>query len=207
MEKPMKKRTAGLALTVFVAAITVAGCGFTATAIAHPAQISLESVFPGVSLEQATGEFVRFTSKEGAFSVKLPGEPKQTDQESNSGLGPTVLHMFVVERNAGKYAYLVGYSDYAAQMDSAKTLENVIAAQAKSINGKITADKKVTLNGWPGRMVTIEGDAVVFLSGAFVAETRLYQIIFVMQKGDTPPPDTSEFFDSFEITFKGSSGK
>jgi hypothetical protein len=207
MEKPMKKRIAALALTVLVTAIAFRGQSFVAITTAHAAHAVREFALPGVAQEQAAGEFVKFTSKEGAFTVKLPGEPKQTDQDSNSGLGPTVLHMFVVERNAGKYAYLVGYSDYASQMDSAKTLENVIAAQAKSINGKITADKKVTLNGWPGRMVTIEGDAVVFLSGAYVAETRLYQIIFVMQKGDTPPPDTAEFFDSFEITFKGSSGK
>jgi hypothetical protein len=207
MEKPMKKRIAVLALSILVAAVTFPGPGFVAMTTAHAADTAREYDLPGVSPEQATGEFVRFTSKEGAFSVKFPGEPKQTNQDSNSELGPTVLHMFVVERNAGKYAYLVGYSDYASKMDSAKTLENVIDAQAKSITGKVTADKKVTLNGWPGRMVTIEGDAVVFLSGAYAAETRLYQIIFVMQKGDTPPADTADFLGSFEITFKGSSDK
>ena len=141
----------------------------------------------------------KFTSKEGAFSVALPEEPKEKSQDISSKNGPTTLHTFVVERNEGKIFYLVGYSDYQTILDTTSSLENVISGQVESLKGKITSDKMITLDGHTGRSVTIEAEGVTFFSSVYVAGNRLYQVMFGMPKGETMPADGKEFLDSFRI--------
>jgi hypothetical protein len=140
-----------------------------------------------------------FTSKEGAFSVILPGTPKEKSEAVTSNDGPTTLHTFIVERNEGQNFFLVGYSDYQTKLDAAGSLAGVINGQVESLKGKITSDKTVTLNGHPGRSVTIEAEGILFFSTVYVAGNRLYQIMYGMPKSDVTPPDAKEFFDSFRI--------
>jgi len=141
----------------------------------------------------------KFTSKEGAFSVTLPAEPKEKSQDISSKNGPTVLHTFQVEQNEGSILYLVGYSDYQTSLDTANSLVGVINNQVESMKGKITSDKMITLDGHSGRSVTIEAEGVIFYSSVYVAGNRLYQVMFGMPKGETMPAGGKEFLDSFRI--------
>jgi hypothetical protein len=143
-----------------------------------------------------------FTNKEGGFTVKLPGDPKPENQTIDTAAGPIVLHMFTLEANAGKFAYLVQFSDFPSIPDAAKAVDGAIDGQTKSFKGTLVSDKKVVLNGWPGRVVRINGEAVDCLSSAYVAGNRLYQVMFVMEKGQTAPPEATEFLNSFQITYK-----
>jgi hypothetical protein len=144
-------------------------------------------------------KFTKFTSREGAFSVQLPGEPIQKSEDTASGNGPTTLHTFQVEENRGESFYLVGYSDYQANLDETASLKGVIDAQVTGIKGTITADKKVALNGHPGRAVTIETGDLVFYSTVYVAGKRLYQVMYGMPKAAAISSGGKKFLDSFEI--------
>jgi len=146
-----------------------------------------------------THSSAKFTSKEGAFSVTLPEEPKEKSQDISTKIGPTTLHTFSVERNGGTSFYMVGYSNYQTTLDSTTSLENVISGQVESMKGKITSDKLITLDGYPGRSVTIEAEGSIFFSSVYVAGNRLYQVMFGMPKGETMPADGKEFLDSFRI--------
>ena len=162
--------------------------------------IALSSLLlSGVAYPRQAHSTAKFTSKEGAFSVTLPGEPKESSQDTSSNNGPTVLHTFTVELNEGKVFYMVGYSNYQTRLDEAISLEGVIKAQVESLKGKITSDKMITLDGHPGRSVTIEADGITFFSSVYVAGNRLYQVMFGMPKGETMPADAKEFLDSFRI--------
>ena len=140
-----------------------------------------------------------FTSKEGAFSLTLPGTPKEKSEDITSNNGPTTLHTFMVERDEGQRFFLVGYSDYKTKLDADASLASVISGQVESLKGKITSDKTVTLAGHPGRSVTIESEGIAFYSTVYVAGNRLYQLMCGMPKADAMPPDAKEFFDSFRI--------
>lgn len=140
-----------------------------------------------------------FTSKEGAFSVILPGTPKEKSEDISSNNGPTTLHTFIVERDEGRRFFLVGYSDYQTKLDADTSLTNVISGQVESLKGKITSDKTVTLAGYPGRSVTIEAEGIDFYSTVYVAGNRLYQIMCGVPKVDAMPADAKAFFDSFRI--------
>jgi hypothetical protein len=141
----------------------------------------------------------KFTSKEGAFSIKLPGEPKQNSEDISSLNGPTTLHTFVVEDTNDKCFYMVGYSDYQTKLDEASSLDAVINAQLKGMKGTITSDKKVTLNGHAGRSVTIEGEETVYYSSVYVAGNRLYQVLYGRARAEAVSAAAREFLDSFEI--------
>jgi hypothetical protein len=140
-----------------------------------------------------------FTSKEGAFSITLPEAPNEKSEPMTSNNGPTTLHTFTVERNEGQSFLMVGYSDYQTRLDVEGTLTGVINGQVDSLKGKITSDKPVTLDGHPGRLVTIETAGAVFYSKIYVAENRLYQVMFGTAKALTQAAELNEGFESFHI--------
>jgi len=146
-----------------------------------------------------TPSTAKFTSKEGAFSVTLPGEPKESSQDMSSQNGPTVLHIFQLEGDEGKIFFMVGYSDYQTPLNVTTSLEGVINGQLEGLKGKLTSDKMVTVDGHPGRSVTIEAEGGNYSSSIYIAGNRLYQVMFGMPKGETIPADGKEFLASFRI--------
>jgi len=161
--------------------------------------VAVSSLFLSGVARAQTHTNEKYTSKEGGFAVKIPGDPKLKSQNVDSQSGPTVLYTFTLEESDGKSFYLVGYSDYPTKLDEATSLEGVISSQVASMKGTITSDKKITLNGHPGRSVTIEADETVFYSSIYIAGNRLYQVMYGMTKGDKLPEVGRKFLSSFEI--------
>jgi hypothetical protein len=67
------------------------------------------------------------------------------------------------------------------------------------MKGKLTADKRIALNGHAGRSVTLETEDVVFYSLVYIAGKRLYQVMYGLQKGGSLSADARKFLDSFKI--------
>src|SRR5262249_30751572 len=61
---------------------------------------------------QAASGWKKFTSKEGAFDVLMPGVPTEEKKSLQLGSGPTELNLFVVERKKGEAAYIVAYCEF-----------------------------------------------------------------------------------------------
>jgi hypothetical protein len=167
----------------------------TAVVVIAAALISLLSVAVKAQDHAST----TFTSKEGAFSITLPDAPKEKSEEMTSNNGPTTLHTFTVERNEGQSFLMVGYSDYQSRLDVEASLTGVINGQVDSLKGKLTSDKAVTLDGHPGRLVTIESADAIFTSKVYVVGNRLYQVMFGNAKAMKPAAELNESFDSFHI--------
>jgi hypothetical protein len=166
----------------------------------HSATTPREVAPSVVAQPNPSAAMIQFVNKEGEFSVKLPSEPKASTQEVDTAVGKVTMHMFTVETNSGATAFMVIYSDYPSALDPATAVDGAITGEVGSFKGKIVADKKVTLNGWPGRTVTIEGADVNCLSSAYMAGNRLYQVMFATSKGEAIPSDGTDFIASFQIT-------
>ena len=156
---------------------------------------TLCSLLPAGSA-QDNGKMALFNCKEGSFSILMPGEPEHATKDLTSPAGPTTLHSY--QANNGPATYIVAYSDYG-QLDVDKSLVNVVDGQAKSLNGKVVADKSLTVNGHPGRRVRIESKDFIFLTMVVVSGNRLYQVLFGMPQGAELPPRAEEFLSSFKI--------
>jgi hypothetical protein len=170
-------------------------------AATYPANASRVFASPVMARPNLSAGMIQFVSKEGEFSVKLPAEPQPNSQVVDTAVGKVTMHYFSVETNSGNNAYMVIYADYpTVPSDPATTVDNAVNGQADSVKGKIIEVKKVTLNGWPGKTARIENADTTYLTAAYMAENRLYQLIFVTPKGETIPSDVAEFFASFQIT-------
>jgi hypothetical protein len=178
-------------------------CAFTVSlliAAALSANAPRKFSSPVVARPPSAAAPVQFASKEGGFSVKLPEEPKTSSQDVDTDVGKVTMYAFTVETNSGNTAYMVLYSDFPTIPDPANAIDRAINGQVTNFKGTIVTDKKVTLNGWPGRTVRIESADVIVLSSVYLAGNRLYQVMFLTGKGDTIPADALEFQSTFEIT-------
>ena len=144
-----------------------------------------------------------FTSRAGAFSLLMPGQPQYSSSGIDTPFGRTTLHKFNVETGGGNYAYIVMYADYPSDMsrvDKSALLANVCAKGAAGVDGRVMTGKNVSINGYAGRMVRTESDKFTFLHMVCLAGQRLYQVIFAMPKGYGFPDNVNRFYDSFMIT-------
>lgn len=140
----------------------------------------------------------KFTSKEGRFAAKFPGEPKTVTQKAKD----LDLTITIVEK--GKTGFAVIYTDLpeiAAKAGSDKLFDG--AQQGALAKAKLTKanDTKLKSNGaeYPARELFAEKDnqsirVVLILSG-----TRLYQVLVVGEKEVTGGKEADEFVKSFEI--------
>lgn len=177
----MKALRIGLAVVVFIA---VAACQPT-----------------------ASNSWQTFTSKEGGFTLLLPGEPQEHKQSVNTVAGSVDYIADITQ--VGNSAFGAGYSDYpenAMQADPQTMLAGARDGAAKNINGTVTDQKPIELAGHPGLEITVEmpGSANapgggIFRAHLYLVGRRLYQVIYVTLKADENPADYQKLFDSFHL--------
>ena len=74
-------------------------------------------------------------------------------------------------------------------------LANVCDGNARG--GRVVDDKDFTINGNPGKAVTIEKDGVYVFNRIVLVRNRLYQVMFSMEKSDDVPESANTFIKSF----------
>jgi hypothetical protein len=150
------------------------------------------------------GAWKSFTSKEGGFSVLMPGTPKAMRQSLNTQAGPIAMNMFVLDM--GTTAYVVMFSDYPAEgvkkAGSAKVLKGARDGAVNNARGaKLLAEKQISLNGHPGVELKLEqGEQGILLARLYMVRNRLYQAICVMPKNRAVSGEMERFVGSFKLT-------
>lgn len=148
------------------------------------------------------------TLSEGGFTVQMPGTPNKQSQSINTAVGPVTINMYTVETKGE--AFIVAYSDYpeaaASQADPQQLLNNARDGAVRNVNGKITSERSVTLNGKPGKEIIGDG-SLASQEGTFVARIywvspRIYQALYVRPKGSAASENGNKFLDSFQLTGK-----
>jgi len=147
---------------------------------------------------------VKFTSKEGKFSVTLPEKPSEKTQTIKSDAGELKMHMFIVA-SAGQ-VYLLTYNDYPSESvdsDAQNVLDKVIEGNQKSLKGKLAMDEKITLGKkkYPGRDIRIEQaeKKQVYRAKIFLAGNRLYQVVALGPDEFVKSKPVEEYLKSFAI--------
>ena len=147
-----------------------------------------------------------FTSKEGRFSVEMPGQPVMTETKQKSFIGTVTNHIFTAE--SGRDTFTVDYSDiphFALHFAGADTIyEHAKGALLKRTFGKPASYTDVTISGAKGKRLVYDtppveghpemrGDAILVLVG-----TRLYVIDRVVTEAEAAKSE--RFLSSAEIT-------
>lgn len=142
----------------------------------------------------------KFSSKEGRFAAKFPGEPKTVKQKA-SGLD---MFITIVEKGKSGFAVIVAdLPEIALKVGADKVLEGGETGMIANTKAKLTKSKEVKLksNGkeYPAREILAEKDDQHFRVTLILAETRLYQVLVVGEKDVVNGKDADEFVKSFEI--------
>src|SRR5262249_21378139 len=102
-----------------------------------------------------------FTSKEGGFSVALPGKPAESKQKVPTATAIMEVRLLIVEAKDDS-VYVVSYSDVPAEEVKAgsepKRLDLARDGAVSMARGKLRSEKEIKLDGYSGRELDIETD-------------------------------------------------
>ena len=143
---------------------------------------------------EKSADLKEFTSAEGKFSVKMPGDPKTSKKQT------------AVEFPDG--AYTIDWGDLP---DTAKETEEQLDKRLEAyrdsfigaLKGKLVTDKKIKLaNKYPGREYRADLPDLggMVYARTFMVEGRLYSIAVVGKKEFVEGSNTAKFLDSFAVT-------
>lgn len=147
-----------------------------------------------------TSGWYRYTATDGSYSALFPGQPEDFVEPDSS-----VQVMY--EDQANNRAYLTQNSFLSvnpSQLDVEEVLDAVIAS-VSSDGATVTNLKKISLNGLPGREVTVQNkEGVVMKMRAFVNPKvpALYLAIVSAENGDKDFPEAQAFLNSLSIPQK-----
>jgi hypothetical protein len=154
----------------------------------------------------AAAEWVNYSSPDGRFQALFPVAPEESTQATKTENGSIPFTTCMAELDGGSVAFGIAYNDYpeaVRQADAEKVLDSGRDAARTNLNGKIVSEARMTIEGYPAREFTIEGDVqgekLFYHARIVLVDTRLYQIQIV-RVGATPVDiaDAVRFFASFK---------
>ena len=156
---------------------------------------------------RADEKWETFTSKDGKYSVSLPGKPTESEKKVDSSTGELTIHMALLAPN-NDLAYLVTYNDYPeaalSGTDKDGMLDNVRDLNLKSFGGKVASEKKINIgkDKFPGREILLEkpSETAVYRARIFLVNNRLYQIVIVAPKDIATNMGTDKYLESFKLS-------
>ncbi len=143
-----------------------------------------------------------FVSKEGRFQVQMPTAPAEQKQRVKTATGQVEVHLFLAEGSAA--TFVLSYSDFPANEvkagDEAKRLDFARDGAVSSARGKLRSERKIDLDGVPGRELVIDGASDTVLKvRVYAAERRLYQLMAVGPGAILGSKESAAFLDSFRL--------
>jgi|GEM_PF-643709 len=174
---------------------------------AAPTAEPIDTAEPIATIGSTSDQWQTFSSKEGGFSLLLPGQPKEQRQPINTATGSVDAIMYITE--VGNTAFGAGFSDFpgsASNVDPQQVLAGARDGAAKNVNGTVVDEKPIELAGHPGLEIAVEIPAAAAVPGGamyrgriYLVGNRLYQVIYVALKNDDKPDEYHKLFDSFQL--------
>ena len=150
-----------------------------------------------------------FASKDGFFSILLPGTPVHQTQRIGSAEGP--LDYFSYTLQTDTHSYYIAYVDFPEVPNDVRGIIKILDGgrdgAIATINGKLISEVDFLLKGVPARAITVEGTNEMLKARIYLAELRLYLVMIVASKNQAATPESSsreietveKFLDSFKL--------
>jgi hypothetical protein len=149
-------------------------------------------------------ELKAFASREGGFTVLLPGTPREQALKHKGPDGREVVsYTFVVERTPAAYtiAYASDPNLAKADLDAINVrLEKVRKGLESSLNGKLVGERKITLEKHPGLEFHLELAGTSFYrSRIYIVRDRFFQVTVLGPREVALSPESNAILDSFQL--------
>ena len=130
----------------------------------------------------------------------------QQTQQVGSPAGPLDYFAYTVQTEA--HSYFVAYVDFPEVPDDARGVKRILDGgrdgAIATINGRLISEEDLSLKGIPGRAITVEGISQLLKARIYLAELRLYLVMIVANKNQSPSPEASSLENSTVERFLGS---
>jgi hypothetical protein len=139
---------------------------------------------------------------EGKFSVEMPGNSSETSQEVDAPAGKITIKMYAVDFNRVPNAFGVAIADLAAALPDpagAQIEERLDLAEqgtANGLKGKLVSSKRIELDGYSGREISIDRPGDVSVRGRiYVMHRTMISALAVNFNSN----DVDRFLDSLKL--------
>jgi hypothetical protein len=133
----------------------------------------------------------------------MPTQPEDQPKTEDSAHGKYTTHLFLSRTDSA--IYLLGWVDYPpdfhpdVQAEINANRDNFI----KAVEAKLTSERKVSLDGYPGIEFMAESAKNLFKSRVYMVGDRPYQLIALWAKDAGEPPGVATFLNSFRLANQG----
>ncbi len=144
-----------------------------------------------------------FSSKDGGFSILLPGKPEFETQTVDTEVGKILMNMYGVENK--RMAYLISYSDYNIEdieLIGVKEIEEILDGVRDGQvgdNGKLISEKSIQLDNYSGREIVFSNEEGTIRSRIFLVKNRLYQVLVVSNDNKVNTEEVNKILNSFKL--------
>ena len=139
----------------------------------------------------------------GRFSVLMPGAPSRETERINDPWGEMRLFHFTL-RNGPIEKLAVEYLDLPEPYIAGKTADAILKSagtvDAFNIGGKVTSERSLPLEHFPGRELQVENAAVAMRIRLYLVDRRLYKVLAARPKSRAFSADDERFLSSFRLT-------
>jgi hypothetical protein len=147
-----------------------------------------------------------FKSASGRFTVMSPAPLQEETRNIETDAGKIELHLFTGQ--ADDIAYVIGYSDYAAESAPPDRAQQILDGARNgavgNTHGQLVLETPISLSGYPGRELVIEAHAedrppATIKGRLFLVKNRLYQVTVVAPRGKAGDKVIDDFLQSFKL--------
>ena len=161
-------------------------------------------VIAGLCSFVPAGNWTKYTSADGHFSIDFPGKPEESSQDDKSDDGtPFKIHFATYSPNDNE-VYMAGWIDMTNFYPKDKDMKKMLEDSRDGAAGSMKAKNVITLATNLGKEPYIE---FVFSTDEFTGKDRIYLVnkfqysvitIFALKTGVLPEAD--KFISSFKIS-------
>lgn len=146
--------------------------------------------------QAASSVWKPFTSKDGKFTVLMPGQPTIIEETVRN----SAVRKFVAEDSAQGTVYMVIYSQRGTRTTD---LQSIVQ------NGKLLSKRSISIQKQLGQESIYESSKEIIKHRTFVAGNRTYQIVAAIdkQKYKDLSSSTEGFLNSFKVDLKTKTSK
>lgn len=142
-----------------------------------------------------------FSSKEGRFTLLMPGTPKLETRVVNTAKGEVTAYMYIVKLD--DRVYMVSYSDYPDdaihELTPEQILDNGRDGMIANVFGELISETIISLDGYPGRQLNIGVGNSGIRAKIFLVKNRMYGVMVSGPNDKMYLEPAGDVLDSFRL--------
>jgi hypothetical protein len=139
------------------------------------------------------------------FTISMPGNPDHNESTAPSAAGPLPIHLYTVSE--GYEGFIAGYTEFPEYLvnnsDAEKMLDSMQEGAISNIQGEVTSQRSMTLDGYPGKEVIGNSPSknIGFTLRIYLVKPKLYMVLYTQYGKDKPISESgTKFIESFQLT-------